>query len=149
MSFLFRHAFKVAIFGSIAALLVGQVAEAAPVTIDVSNVKTAKGRIRAAICTRAKFLSESCEFDADAPAVVGVTSVTFPDIPPGAYAAQVFQDEHDDGTVHRDALGIPTEGVGFSRDAALHLKGPRFNEATFQVGEQPVRMKIRLRHLPH
>jgi len=131
------------------AFVLGEVASAATVTIDVSNVKSPKGRIRAAVCTRATFLSDSCEFDADAPAVVGTTTVAFPNIPPGAYAVQVFQDEHNDGTVHRDALGIPTEGIGFSHDAPLHLHGPRFNEAAFQVNDQPVRLSVRLRHLLH
>ena len=130
-----------------AALALAPVAEAAQLTVNVTNVRKAKGHIRVAVCSPRTFLADSCEFEMMAPATVGVTTVVFPDIPPGVYAAQVFQDEHDDGVVHRNLIGIPTEGVGFSNDAPLHLKGPRFREAAFEVGDQPVEIRLRLRHL--
>lgn len=122
-------------------------AQAAPVTVDVTNVRSTKGHVRVAICPKETFLQDSCPFEAMAPSTVGVTTVAFADIPPGTYAAQVFQDEHDDGIVHRDFLGVPTEGIGFSNDAALHFRGPKFNEAAFEVGDQPVRVRLRLRRL--
>ncbi len=130
-----------------AALALAPAAEAARLTVAVTNVRKAKGHVRVAICTARTFLAASCDFEMMAPARVGVTTVVFPEIPPGTYAAQVFQDEHDDGVVHRNLLGIPTEGVGFSNNAPLHLKGPRFREAAFEVGDQPVEIRLRLRHL--
>jgi uncharacterized protein (DUF2141 family) len=131
----------------LAALLLGHGAKAAPVAIAVSNVRSSKGHIRFSICSRDTFLRLSCEFEAKTPAVVGTTTNIFTNIPPGRYAVQIFQDEYDDGIVHRNVLGIPTEGVGFSNDAALHLHGPRFNDAAFDVGDRPVQLRIRLRHL--
>ena len=138
---------KIAIFAALAALVVGQEACAAPVTIAVSNVRSAKGHIRFSICTRASWLHMSCEFEAKTPAVVGTTTIVFPDIPPGRYAVQIFQDERDDGIVHRDLLGIPTEGIGFSHDAPLHLQGPKFDDAAFDVGDRAVQLSVRLRRL--
>jgi len=129
------------------ALASSGVAQAAQVTVDVTNVRSSRGHIRVAICPRETFLHDSCPFESMAPASVGRTTVVFPDIPPGTYAAQVFQDEHDDGVVHRNPLGVPTEGVGFSHDAPLHLTGPKFKEAAFEVGGQPVGVRLRLRHL--
>jgi uncharacterized protein (DUF2141 family) len=129
------------------AFVVSQAAAAASVTIDVSNVRSPMGHIRFAICSRATFLHDSCEFEAKTPAVVGKTTIVFPDIPPGRYAVQIFQDEYDDGIVHRGMLGIPTEGIGFSNDAPLHLHGPRFNDAAFDVGDRAVGLRIRVRSL--
>jgi uncharacterized protein (DUF2141 family) len=115
----------------------------------VVNVPSPKGHIRISVCTRDTFLHHSCAFEATAPAAVGETTVVLPDVPPGTYAAQVFQDEQDDGIVHRNFVGVPTEGIGFSNDAPLHLKGPTFKEAAFQVGQQTVELRVRLRNLLH
>jgi uncharacterized protein (DUF2141 family) len=134
---------------SVLAVSASQVAQAAQVTVDVENVRAAKGRIRVAVCTQATFLGDACPFKASAPATVGETIVVLPDVPPGSYAIQLFQDEHDDGTVHRGLFGIPTEGIGFSNDAPLHLKGPKFNEAAFEVGAQSVELHVHLRRLMH
>jgi uncharacterized protein (DUF2141 family) len=134
---------------SVLTVSAGEVAQAAQVTVDVENVRAPKGRIRVAICTQATFLGDSCPFKASAPATVGETTVVLPDVPPGTYAIQLFHDEYDDGTVHRTLFGIPTEGIGFSNDAPLHMKGPKFSEASFEVGAQSVELHIRLRRLMH
>lgn len=147
VSLLLRRSSSGAILAWAVALVLGQAAAAAPVTIDVSNVRSPMGHIRFSICSRATFLHDSCEFEAKTPAVVGTTTIVFADIPSGRYAVQIFQDEYDDGIVHRGMLGIPTEGIGFSNDAPLHLHGPKFNEAAFDVGEHAVALRIRLRSL--
>lgn len=116
-------------------------------TVDITNVRSTKGHVRVAICPKETFLHDSCPYEALAPSRIGVTTIVFADIPPGTYAAQVFQDEHDDGVVHRDFLGVPTEGIGFSNDAPLHLRGPKFKEAAFVVGDHPVTVRLRLRRL--
>ena len=71
--------------------------------------------------------------------------MTIADVPPGQYAAQVFHDVDDDGKVHQNLLGIPTEPIGFSNDAPIHLRGPRFKEAAFAVehGVRHITLKLR------
>jgi uncharacterized protein (DUF2141 family) len=120
-------------------------AKAAPVTIDVSGIHRSKGHVIAAICPKESFMHLSCPYVAKAPAQKGVTTVVFPDIPPGTYAAQIFQDENDNDEVDRNALGIPEEGVGFSNDAPIRMRGPKFIDAAFQVADAPVRLKVKLR----
>ena len=66
---------------------------------------------------------------------------------PGDYAAQAFQDETDQGVVHQNVLGIPKERVGFSNDAPLHVRGPRFSDAAFLVGGEVRRITLRVKHL--
>jgi len=126
-------------------LVSASAAKAGPVAIDVSGVRRAKGHVVAAICPKANFMHLTCPYESRAPALKGTTTVVFPDIPPGTYAAQVFQDENDNDEVDRDLVGVPKEGVGFSNDAPIRLRGPMFADASFQVGEAPVRLRIRLR----
>jgi len=99
------------------------------------------------ICTRDTFLKGSCPYSGEALATPGATIVDVRDVPPGQYAVQAFQDVTDQGVVHQNVLGIPKEAVGFSNDAPLHVRGPRFNDAAFSVGHDVARITLKLRHL--
>jgi uncharacterized protein (DUF2141 family) len=70
-------------------------------------------------------------------------------VPPGEYAVQAFHDVTDAGRVHQNLLGIPREPIGFSNDAPVRLKGPRFEDAAFIVGQDVRRITLRLRRLFH
>ena len=136
----------------VAAILFGpmtSLARAATVEIDVGNIKRAAGHVRATLCTEAQFLKSDCAYEASAPAQTPQTTVTFANVAPGRYAAQVFDDDTDAGKVHQDKLGVPREGVGFSNDAPIHLKGPHFRDAAFDVGQDPVRVHVTLRYYAH
>jgi uncharacterized protein (DUF2141 family) len=120
-------------------------ASAAVVEIAVTGVVNARGHIHVDLCTEDTFLKDNCPYQGSAVAQPGSTLVTISGVPPGQYAAQVFHDEHDDGHVHRTVLGIPTEPIGFSNDAPLHLHGPKFKEAAFAVAHGVERITLRLR----
>jgi uncharacterized protein (DUF2141 family) len=121
-------------------------AESGNVEVAVTNLRTAKGQVRVGICPRETFLEDDCPYEASAPAVVGETLVTVTGVPPGTYAAQVFHDENGNHTVDRSWLGIPTEGVGFSRDPSFTFGPPDFNDAAFRLGPEGGRITVRLRH---
>ena len=72
------------------------------------------------ICPKTDFLKQDCPWSGEAPATLGTTIVTIPNVPPGVYAAQVFQDRNNNHKVDRALFGIPTEPVGFSNDAPIH-----------------------------
>ena len=74
------------------------------------------------------------------------TTITVNNLPPGTYAAQVFQDVNDNHKVDRNPLGIPKEGVGFSNDAPIHLSPPKFKDAAFEHGDEPQTIQIQLRY---
>ncbi|HEX3406868.1 MAG TPA: DUF2141 domain-containing protein [Caulobacteraceae bacterium] len=129
------------------ALLAAQSARAADIEVDVTGVEQARGHVRVAICTQDTFLKQSCPYEGAAAATPGVTVVKVDGVRPGVYAAQVFHDDTDAGVVHQNLLGIPREAVGFSNDAPLHLSGPRFSEAAFQVRASAARITLKLRRL--
>lgn len=134
----------------VAAVLVGLAApsaRAALIEVAVTGVSEARGHIRVGICTQSTFLTETCPYQGVAQATVGATIVEVAGVPPGQYAAQVFQDETDQGVVHQNALGIPKEGIGFSNDAPLRLRGPSFSDAAFSVEQGVARITLKLRHL--
>jgi uncharacterized protein (DUF2141 family) len=124
-------------------------ASAAIVEIAVTGVANARGHIHVDLCTQDTFLKDDCPYAGTAVATPGSTVVTITGVPPGEYAAQVFHDEHDDGTVHRTVLGIPTEPIGFSNDAPLHIHGPKFKEAAFAVEHGVERITLKLRSILH
>ena len=126
---------------------VAQPASAAVVEIAVTGVVHARGHIHVDLCTQDTFLKDNCPYEGSAVATPGSTTVVIDGVPPGEYAAQVFHDEHDEGKVRRTVLGIPTEGVGFSNDAPLHLHGPKFKEAAFAVAHAIEHISLRLRKI--
>jgi len=118
---------------------------AASIEVAVTNVREAKGFVRVSICPQASFLKDACPWFASAPAVVGTTIVTVPDVPPGRYAAQAFQDLNSNDKVDRALFGIPTEPVGFSNDAPIRLHPPRWADAAFDHGAERQRITLKLR----
>ncbi len=122
-------------------------AGAAVVEVAVTGVAEARGHVRVELCTRDTFLTQACPYQGAAPAQVGDTVVRIAEVPPGLYAAQAFQDETDQGVVHQNLLGVPRERVGFSNDAPLRVRGPRFKDAAFPVEDPAQRITLRLRRL--
>lgn len=118
---------------------------AAPIEVAVSNIRSARGVVHVDICTEQTFLDD-CPWSGEAPAQVGTTIVTVRGVPPGRYAAQGFHDKNANGKVDRMFLGIPTEGVGFSNDAPIHMAPPKFAHAAFDHGEGAQRITFKLRY---
>ena len=113
-------------------LLALAMAEAAgSITMNVGNVRNARGRVVVDICPQDRFLADGCVHHAEVLARAGTTTITVPNVPAGQYAVQAFHDENANGEVDRAMLGIPREGVGFSRNARIRLSPPKWSEAFF------------------
>jgi uncharacterized protein (DUF2141 family) len=54
-------------------------------------------------------------------------------LPPGTYAAKVFQDVDGDGKMGLNPFGLPTEPYGFSNGALPNMGPPSFEAAAFDV----------------
>ncbi len=121
-------------------------AQAATVTIVVQNVRSDRGHVLVAICSRADFLHPHCGWKGNAPSHMGETIVVVRGVPPGLYAAQAFQDANDNGRLDRNLLGLPEEGMGFSNDARMYFGPPRFEAASFTVPPQGVTIRFRLKY---
>ena len=80
-------------------------------------------------------------------AIAGTQSVVFTELRPGAYAVITFHDENDDRKLDKNALGLPTEGYGFSNDAEGFLAAPSFKDAAVMLGGHDRAIAITLRYL--
>ena len=121
-------------------------AAGAPITIIVWSLRIPGGSVRVDVCTRETFLRSDCPYSASAPAQVGETTVTVPDVPPGVYAVQAYHDINDNGRLDQGIFGRPEEGLAFSNDAPLGLHGPSFDRAAVTHGDDPQTLRLRLHH---
>lgn len=115
----------------------GGAAQAAELTIAVSGVKSAEGRVYVAL-HRAR---AGIKFPDGKGAVAGAWrtareggfSITFTGLEPGRYAVNGFHDSDGDGDLDTNLLGIPTEGYGFGNGATGSFGPPDFEAASIAV----------------
>ena len=124
----------------------GGASSGAPLTVVVGNVRSNVGRVHVALCPQKAFLKTDCPLEASAPAQPGSTSVTIANVPPGEWAAQAFQDENGNKKVDQNFIGIPKEGVGFSRDAKIVMSPPKWRDAMFVHDGKPQVIHFSLRY---
>ena len=70
----------------------------------------------------------------------------FTALEPGQYAAVVFHDENGDHKFNMNAFGMPTEGYGFSNDAAALFAPPTFQSAAFTYNGNRLYLIINIRY---
>jgi uncharacterized protein (DUF2141 family) len=67
---------------------------------------------------------------------------------PDAYAVAVYHDTNANHDFDRTAVGLPSEGYGFSNNASTKLGVPTFEAARFTAGSGDTTLRIRMRY-PH
>ncbi len=128
-------------------LAMSAVSSAATVDVELTGVANSQGLIRVAVCTAETFTTKLCPFFGATPARPGSVVVRIDGIPAGRYALQAYHDEDGNGRVRRGLFGIPSEAIGFSRDAPLRLGPPYFEDAAVSITEPSTTVRIRLRHV--
>jgi uncharacterized protein (DUF2141 family) len=68
--------------------------------------------------------------------------VRFANVPAGHWAVMVYHDENNDKRLEKNALGIPTEGNGLSRNAKGHFGPPKFEDAAIDVPKPPIAVDV-------
>jgi len=118
------------------------------VDVQFEGLRSAKGMIRACL-TRDPHYFPKCEKD---PAAHHVTiaaqadaQLHFGGLAPGDYALLVLHDENGNAKVDT-MLGIPREGVGFSRNPKLMMGPPPFSKVHFPVAQGTVKQVVRLKY---
>ncbi|MEL6195877.1 MAG: DUF2141 domain-containing protein [Myxococcota bacterium] len=69
-------------------------------------------------------------------------SCRFESVVLGRYAVAVIHDEDKDGELDTNFLGIPSEPVGVSNNVRGSFGPPKFRDASFQVADQSLFLKI-------
>lgn len=78
------------------------------------------------------------------PITKGTAVWTVDALPWGVYAARVFHDEDDDGTLDTNLFGVPSEPFGFSNEASARFGRPGFEAAAvrFAAPRDTIRLRV-------
>jgi len=128
--------------------LMPMLAHATDADIRVLNIKGNLGTMRVAVCPEASFLRPTCPFIGNAPAHAGAVKVLVRGIPPGIYAVQAHHDANNNGLIDTNVIGIPSEGIGFSRGAPMRFGPPQFADAAVSIAGTLVGIDITLTFEP-
>jgi uncharacterized protein (DUF2141 family) len=123
-------------------------AQAATLTVAVSNIKTEVGTLNIAIYNQPDdWLSDKVLTGAtlvvEDEIKEGVITTTF-DLEPGDYAISVHHDDNDNGKMDTNFIGIPKEPTGLSNGAVPKFGPPKYKDAVFTVSEDGAEMPIKL-----
>ena len=131
---------------SIAAILLAGVAQAGDIIVHVNTVPTSKGTLIATLTNS----DDAWNFKAPpvqekrVPAVKGQMELKFENVAPGVYAVFIHHDANGNGKFDTNAIGIPTEGYGYSNNANP-MRRARFDEARFEMKAENLTLEIVLR----
>ena len=120
-------------------------ARAMSLTVTVAGLHDASGQVRIGVCRRDEFLGERCAYHAVVPSRVGSVTATITGIQPGIYAVAAYQDSTNAGHLRRSLLGIPEDGIGFSRNPPLGLGGLPFDRCALSLGSGDAAITVMLR----
>ncbi|HEU4581322.1 MAG TPA: DUF2141 domain-containing protein, partial [Polyangiaceae bacterium] len=122
----------------------------AALTVEVKGLRNDHGRLAVALFASAEaFPRQERALRGQMVRIVrGRATVTFRDLPPGIYAVAVLHDENENQRMDFNFLGMPLEGYGFSRDAAVLFGPPSFASAAFRLLPRPSVVSIRARYFP-
>jgi uncharacterized protein (DUF2141 family) len=103
-------------------------------TVTVTNVRSARGNIRAQLLKADTVAGVARGAGGTmAVAVEGTTTLTFTGLTNGDYAVQLFHDEDSDGEMKTNMFGIPSEGFSFSNSARGSFGPPKFADMKVSV----------------
>jgi uncharacterized protein (DUF2141 family) len=118
---------------------------AAPVMIEVNNVKVAAGPIRISL------FNHSGSWDSETPdqqpvmsPIQNGTSSTTLDLPPGDYAFFLYNDTNNNGKLEQTWIGMPNEPYAFSNNVRLNMSKPTWQQIKFTVGAEGTKQTVTL-----
>ena len=123
---------------------------APPTTLEISvtGLRSEQGQVRLCLFRTADNFPD-CSGDAaaikrSAPAREDM-DIRIAGLASGSYAVALLHDENDNGRLDK-RLGIPREGIGFSRNPRIIFGPPSFKSARFDASGPLVRENIKLKY---
>ena len=121
--------------------------QAQPLSMDVQGLRSSKGNFLICVTRQADHFPDS-RGDPDArqftgPATKGIVPLGRRE--PGPYAIALIPEEYGNGKLDT-LIGIPREGVGFSRNPAIRFGAPSFRSAQFAMAGAAVRQDIKVKY---
>jgi uncharacterized protein (DUF2141 family) len=110
-------------------------------TVQVTGIRNAKGKIRATLYRDTKFVENR---DAEVDAKSLTAKVVFDNIPQGVYTVNLFHDENMNGKMDTNFFGVPVEGYGMSNNPKKRMSKPGFDETNFPVNRPECVIEIKM-----
>ncbi len=110
------------------------IAQAIDITVNVQGIRNNNGKIAALVFSNQNgFPSEVAKGLAQAriDAVTGNATITLKNVPAGKIAITILHDENSNGTLDKNFVGIPKEGVAMS-GKPLGNRAPKFEDAVIE-----------------
>ena len=111
-----------------------QIASASVLTVTVEGISKAQGSIMLGLFDEATYNGDGAVNGANLKVESDSVSVTFEGLAPGEYAVRLYHDLNDDGEMHTNPFGMPTEPYAFSNDAQGRFGPAKWDAAKFTVG---------------
>jgi uncharacterized protein (DUF2141 family) len=122
----------------------------ADVVVEITNLRNTRGTVMACMTSDShrfpRCRDDTSSHRVSVPAAESLV-LRFHNVTPGTYAIALLHDENGNGRSDRALSMIPREGFGFSRDAAVRMGPPSFEDAAITVGANPPRQTIRMRYM--
>lgn len=118
-----------------------------PVSMEVQGLRSTKGKILICIARQPRYFPD-CSGDPEQRHLTVAASsspVALGTLAPGEYAIAIIHDENGNGKLDT-FVGIPREGVGFSRNPAIRFGAPSFRSASFPVGGAAQRQDVKVKY---
>ncbi len=118
----------------------------ATLTVEIRNIRQAKGRIQVGLFKPCADFPSACKPFDKRMVVANKGSVRFVfDVEPGDYALAAFHDLNSNGIIDTRLLGIPKEPYGFSNNIRPWMSAPTFADCKVVVGEANKAISIQLK----
>jgi uncharacterized protein (DUF2141 family) len=121
----------------------------AKLTVDVEGVSSARGEVAITVYAddRRRFLARGeklarVRLRAASPSVRACFW-----LPPAYYAVAVYHDINGDRDFNRNAIGLPTEGFGFSNNPDTKFGLPPFSKVRFRLAGEGATTTVQLKYL--
>lgn len=120
--------------------------EGADLTFTVEDIESVEGALNWVVYNSKESYdgNEDAIFSARVKVSATTMRFTLHDVPPGQVAIKLFHDANGNGELDSNALGIPTEGYGFSNNAG-RFGPPAFKDAAIAIDESHSKISVRLR----
>lgn len=122
-------------------------ADGPSIVVEIEGLRSDRGEVRGALFRARGWANEGSEIATCVAPIEHHRAVcVIDDVAPGAYAFAFLHDEDDDGALDRDWIGIPSEGFGFSNDAAPVFGPPSYESARFTHDARVTTLHISTRY---
>ncbi len=115
--------------------------------LRLDGLRSSRGMVRACL-TRNPTFFPGCDHDpasVKASVAAGRGARLEFELPPGDYAVMVLHDENSNSKVDT-VMGIPREGVGFSRNPSLMFGPPRFDAVRLHIPAGSSEAEVKLKY---